>query len=82
MINNRVMEATIYFSVQPVRAKLEDKGITTAFAFHEATGISYPTARVWWNGEPMARIDAPTLYKVASFLETDWRDLLVLIKKT
>ena len=72
--------ATVYFSVAPVREKLERMGITTAFAFHEAAGISYPTARVWWNGDPMTRIDAPTLYRVATFLDEDWRKLLILIE--
>jgi transcriptional regulator with XRE-family HTH domain len=73
----------VYFSTERLKRKLEKRGITNAHALAEATGLTYPTARIWWSRQSrITRIDAHILKAIATFLDEPWCDLLELVEET
>ena len=53
-------------SVAPVRRMAEARGIKTARAFEQATGLSHPAALKWW-GDRQERLDLESMVTLANF---------------
>ncbi len=62
-------------SVAPVYRKARERGLRFAAELARETGVSYPTARKWWNDE-IRQIDPDTLIRFADYFGVEPGELI------